>query len=616
MPAANDARFDALVNASLDIVYRMSPDWTRMEELDGRGLIPATDKPLVAWMEKYIPVEERDRVSAAVRSALENRSVLQLEHRVINVDKKESWVIMRAVPVLNDAGTIIEWLGFATDITARKKAEEALKDAINRLEQQTRLYETITASTPDLIYVFDLQYRFTYANEALLNMWGKTWDTAVGKGLRENGYEEWHALMHEREIDYIRETKTSLRGEVSFPHATLGKRIYDYILNPVIDANGEVIAVAGTTRDITDIRNAEAAISESETRFRTMAESTDVMIAVSDEHGGAVYFNEAWVKTTGRNSAELLREGWMDLMHPDDKARITKIFHEALKEKKAWQWDFRMRDKKGGYIWLLTRGTPRFRPDGSFAGYISSTIDITEIKENEQRKDDFISMVSHELKTPLTSLNAYVQVLAGKAAKTEDQFTVSALNNALKQVRKMTTMINGFLNVSRLETGKMVIDKQNFDVAQLIKDEIEETSGVINDHQIVIEPGEDAEIYADRQKIGQVINNLVANAVKYSPGGSTVKIGWAASRQKVTVSVKDEGIGIGADDLPRLFERYYRVKDVAAKHIAGFGIGLYLCSEIIHGNNGEIWAESTLGQGSTFYFSLPGGIQRKPALAN
>jgi PAS domain S-box-containing protein len=135
---------------------------------------------------------------------------------------------------------------------------QEIKKSRDELEEQKRLYEAVTENTPDLVYVFDMNYRFTFANEALLTMWGKkTLDEARGKGLRELGYEEWHATMHEREIDEIRETKKSVRGTVSFPHAVLGKRIYDYLLSPVLDNDGNVASVAGITRDITDIKKAE-----------------------------------------------------------------------------------------------------------------------------------------------------------------------------------------------------------------------------------------------------------------------------------------------------------------------------------------------------------------------
>ena len=170
----------------------------------------------------------------------------KLEHRYFNLSY---------TPV-TEAGKISAVLHVAVDVTkqvaSRREAEEAIKEA----ERQKRLYETINSTTPDLIYVFDLAYRFTYANQALLDMWGSTWEHSIGKGFRENGYEEWHALLHEREIDQVAATKKPIRGEVSFPHATLGRRVYDYIFVPVINKNGEVEAVAGTTRDVTEQKEA------------------------------------------------------------------------------------------------------------------------------------------------------------------------------------------------------------------------------------------------------------------------------------------------------------------------------------------------------------------------
>lgn len=167
------------------------------------------------------------------------------------------------------------------DISKRKKAEITIKNALAAAEKQTRFYHSITNTTPDLVYVFDLSYKFTYANKALLSMWGKSEEDAIGKGLRDNGYEEWHALMHEREIDEVVSLKKTIRGTVSFPHAELGSRIYDYIFAPVFNEEGEVEAVAGTTRDITDIKQAEEQqqvarkkIEESESTLKSMIDQT------------------------------------------------------------------------------------------------------------------------------------------------------------------------------------------------------------------------------------------------------------------------------------------------------------------------------------------------------
>lgn len=163
----------------------------------------------------------------------------------------------------NDLQIAQELANRAANSIENAKLYQEVKTSRDELEKQKRLYEAVTENTPDLVYVFDLEYRFTFANDALLKMWGKkTLDEATGKGLRELGYEEWHAAMHEREIDEIKKTKKSIRGTISFPHVTLGERIYDYLLSPVFDNKRNVVAVAGITRDITDIKKAEEELRE------------------------------------------------------------------------------------------------------------------------------------------------------------------------------------------------------------------------------------------------------------------------------------------------------------------------------------------------------------------
>lgn len=200
-------------------------------------------------------------------------------------------------PLREPDGTVSGILATAADVTEQVSA------------RQKRVYETVIGATPDLVYVFDLQYRFSYANKALLTMWGKTWDTAVGKGLRENGYEEWHAAMHEREIDHVAATGESVRGEVSFPHAILGRRVYDYILVPVFNHNGEVEAVAGTTRDISDIKQIELQLRESEAQFRNLVMQAPSAIAVfRGKDLVAEIANDAYLKLVDKTADEFLNK--------------------------------------------------------------------------------------------------------------------------------------------------------------------------------------------------------------------------------------------------------------------------------------------------------------------
>jgi two-component system, OmpR family, sensor histidine kinase VicK len=223
----------------------------------------------------------------------------------------------------------------------------------------------------------------------------------------------------------------------------------------------------------------------------------------------------------------------------------------------------------------------------------------------QQQKDGFIGMASHELKTPLTSLNAILQVSNLKLKDSTDPFLSNAMARANVQVKRMTAMINGFLDISRFESGKMLLDSKKFDLDALLREMMDEIQLTTRSHIFQIDTCEKATVLADRDKIGSVITNFLGNAVKYSAAGSNIYVSCIIKNSDVKVSVKDEGIGAKPEDLEKLFDRYYRVESSQTRHIAGFGIGLYVSSEIIKQHNGRIWADSVLGKGSTFHFSLP-----------
>lgn len=368
-------------------------------------------------------------------------------------------------------------------------------------------------------------------------------------------------------------------------------------------SNNRVARFLGVILDITPEIEYRHTLEESESRFRNMAEATDVFIAVGDETSDATYFNASWTGLTGRSMEDLLKFGWADLIHPEDRDRYIEIYLEAFKNKSPFTGEFRILDKDGNYSWLLAKGSPRFNKNGEFAGYISSSVDISELKKDEIRKNDFIGMVSHELKTPLTAISGFVQVLHSRAKKNDDSYALTALNRTYNQVKKMTVMINGFLNVSRLESGKLLIEKSDFQLDELIKELVEESDLVQFSHKINLSVSQPIMVNADRDKIGSVVSNLLSNAVKYSPSGTDIDVRCEILDGYALVSITDDGIGIDKEDVDKLFNRYYRV----GKHhtISGFGIGLYLSSEIIERHNGKIGVESEIGKGSTFYFEIP-----------
>jgi signal transduction histidine kinase len=240
--------------------------------------------------------------------------------------------------------------------------------------------------------------------------------------------------------------------------------------------------------------------------------------------------------------------------------------------------------------------------DGFFSGIV---IDITLQKQNEMRRSKFIGIVSHELKTPLTALKAYVQLLSNWAKKQKDNFTIGALSKVERQVKKMLSMINGLLSLSGAEAGKIHLTKQPFSISELVDEVIEETMFLTSSHQIIRVPCEPMMVNADRDKIEQVLVNLLSNAAKYSKQDLPIEIVCADNKDFVEVAIKDQGMGIAAEDLTQLFQPHYRIERAETEKIAGFGIGLYLCAEIVKRHDGKIWVESEPGNGSTFKFTLP-----------
>jgi two-component system CheB/CheR fusion protein len=236
---------------------------------------------------------------------------------------------------------------------------------------------------------------------------------------------------------------------------------------------------------------------------------------------------------------------------------------------------------------------------------VGTIVDITDNKRDEIRKNDFIAMASHELKTPLTSLKAYLQLLEIKLAGATDPFIGTAITKAVNQVNKMAALVHSFLDLSRIEPGKLQLKKQLFDINKLVQDVISENRIIAGSHHLKFGQTDIVQVDADREKINQVISNFVSNAIKYSPKGSTVTLDTKVMDNYVVVSVTDEGIGIKPKDQKKIFQRFYRVADEEMKHISGFGIGLYLSSEIIQRHKGKIGVDSTEGKGSTFHFTLP-----------
>jgi len=361
-----------------------------------------------------------------------------------------------------------------------------------------------------------------------------------------------------------------------------------------------------------NLRRFTMEIEKSKEQFREVADSAPVMIWMTDENKECIFVNKGWLKFTGKVKEQELGYGWIEGMYPDDYARCSEVFEDAFMQRREYSLEYRFRREDGEYRWVRETGIPRYSAEGKFEGYIGSCMDVHETKMHEQRKDDFIRMASHELKTPVTSIKGYVQLLLTmfkdhdtSDANISSQAIQTSLATIDKQIIKLNRLMSELLDLSRIDSGKLELKMQNFDLVDLVKETVDDVQQTTQ-HQILVKDKADCRFFGDKDRIGQVLLNLLTNAVKYSPKTNSIEVNiYKPSQNIISISVKDHGIGIDKKDHEKIFERFYRVEGKTEQTYPGFGIGLFIASEIINRHNGTISVESEKSKGSTFTFTLP-----------
>lgn len=316
-------------------------------------------------------------------------------------------------------------------------------------------------------------------------------------------------------------------------------------------------------------------------------------------------YNKPLKKILGKDDFSIFSKDIAENIIQTDKRVLQTGKTESLEEK--WIVDHQER------YYLITK-SPLRNANGDIKGIIGIAKDITDRKELERKKDEFIGIASHELKTPLTSVKGYVQLL-DRMLKTTSNKTVSQyILKANTYIDKLTALINDLLDVSKIQAGKMQLNYLQFDIDELVNEGIESIKPVVNNHKIIKRDIIHTKIWADKERLIQVLTNLLVNAIKYSPDSDVVYIDVKNQNGHIQVGITDFGVGISKHDQDLIFDRFYRV-DKSVKTISGLGIGLYICSEIIKRHNGKIWVESKEGKGSTFYFAIPHKLNRNSSIS-
>ncbi len=364
---------------------------------------------------------------------------------------------------------------------------------------------------------------------------------------------------------------------------------------------------------IMERKEAEKALRISETRYRRLFEAARDGVLILDPRTRKILdANPFMEELLGYTREELIGKELFEIgLHKDEQANQDAF--RKLQEKHYIRYeDWPLKTKTGERREIEVVANLYEEEDKPIIQY--NIRDISARKKLERQKDEFISIASHELKTPVTSLKGFLNLLQRRLTSPEDEKELHYLARMNAQVHKLTKLINDLLDISKMQTGQLVYREEHFDLDALVQEIVENIQGTTQTHHLLHEGLTQAEAFGDRDRIGQVLINLLNNAIKYSPQASTVVVRVAKDHNNALVSVQDFGIGIAKEHLQKIFERFYQVTDLEERTYPGLGIGLYISLEIVKRHGGQIWVESKKGEGTTFHFTLPLFQERQVSL--
>jgi two-component system phosphate regulon sensor histidine kinase PhoR len=339
--------------------------------------------------------------------------------------------------------------------------------------------------------------------------------------------------------------------------------------------------------------------------FKYLANNIPQMTWTNLPNGEPDYYNQQWYDYTGLDFEQSKTWGREKIVHPDDLEPTIERFFDALKTGETFEIENRYkRASDGTYRWHLNRAVPLKNEEGEIVFWVGTATDIEDQKKEMEKRDEFIGIASHELKTPLTSLKGYLQLITSIKTEEVPPKVVQYVEKANKALSKLQALINDLLDVSKIQAGKLEYAFDIINISDLIRTCIENAEHIYPDNTFENRDGNEFLVNGNSERLEQVLMNMISNATKYSHQNKTVIINSERRGNWVRVSVIDFGIGLSEEQKEHIFERFYRVED--KKYLtSGLGMGLYICAEIIHNHKGEIGVEGDLNKGSTFYFELP-----------
>lgn len=557
------------------------------------------------WINAIHP-EDRERVFEGWRQALASGATSSAEFRFQRPDGVITWLQGNAVPLRDPRGRSIGYIGTVADITARKQGEAALRNS-------ELMYRAIGESIDYGIWVCDEKGCNIYCSESFLNLVGMTQQECSDLG--------WTDVLHPDDVEQTIaawkqciesgdawDVEHRFRGVDGRWHPVLARGV------PVRNEAGAIIAWVGINLDISEQKRVESDLRETEARFRNMADNAPVLIWIHGV-GGCQYVNKEYVRFIGAEIDGLQGMKWTKFIHPDEVDAFIESYRQAFKAQQGINAQIRMRRADGEYRWLNLSGTPRFRADGAFLGYVGCSVDISDMKASEEalreadrRKDDFLAMLGHELRNPLAGIVTGAQVLAMLNLDEEAAEMQAVIS---RQASQMSRIVDDLLDVSRIARGKLRLRHQFVNLRELLHDTVEDyrKSRTLDQCTLQVDaPNHDVWVWADSARLSQALSNLIHNSYKFSDGPNEITVALQTDNllAAAKLSIRDRGIGMASETLQRVFEPFNQADNSLERSRGGLGLGLALTKGLIELHDGEIRAFSEgLGKGAEFTISLP-----------
>ncbi len=589
------SELEAIFRTLPDLLFRVDGDFTLLDYRTGRpeDLYAPPERFLGKQLREVLPAKVARRLEQATLKAL-NTGVPATAEYALRMPQGEQLYEARVVP-LEDHQVI----HLIRNITDRKRSEEALRSAAESL----RIYARLVEGSPDLISVVNRGFIYCTVNPSYCRMHGRSRNQIVGHPVAEIH------LPEEYERHIRPNLERSFAGEPAHYEAWItyraaGRRYVDARYYP-LRSDGQVEFSVVLVRDMTDRKLAEEALQESQERYRKLVEITSDWVWEVDEDSVYRYVSPRIRDLLGYSPEELLGRTPFDLMPPDEAARVEAAYWPCLAERQPFRLlDNANRHRDGHLVVLETSGVPIYDAQGRFRGFRGIDRDVTERKEAERMREEYLSLISHDLRAPLAVIMGQADWLRRLLAQRGLEREAGSAESILRGARRMNAMIQDLVESARLESGRMEMRKEPTDLLALVSEVAERVGSLEERKRLQVEVSEWVPpVSADPERIERVLVNLITNALKYSTPGTPVIIRVGRLEGEAVVSVTDQGPGIAPEDLRHLFERFFRAE--TAKPAQGLGLGLYITRLIVEAHGGRIWAESQVGKGSTFSFSLP-----------